>query len=46
MFKTPFKNIYNIVCPCPNAPVKPRLSEIVIDDGKLHEIIIVKRLVF
>ena len=46
MFSTPFvSRVINIVCP--SAPVKCRIeypSEIVIDDGRLHEVVIHKLL--
>ena len=47
MFSTPLKRISQIVCP--SAPIKYKLTEIVIDDGNLHEVVIhgvQRRLVF
>ena len=46
MFSTPLmKKISNIVCP--NAPIKHRLTEVVVDDDKLHEIIVhARKIVF
>lgn len=46
MFSTPFvSRVINIVCPAP--PIKCRMEypiEIVIDDGRLHEVVIHKLL--
>ena len=46
MFSTPImKKISNVVCP--GAPIKSsRLTEVVVDDGLLHEVVVQKRLVF
>lgn len=47
MYSTPvIKRIVNVVCP--SAPIKSKLTEVIIDDGKLHEIVVHcnRRLVF
>ena len=47
MFSTPIKRISEIVCP--SAPIKYKLTEVVIDDGNLHEVVIhnvQRRLIF
>jgi hypothetical protein len=43
MFSSPLmKKISNVVCP--DAPIKSaRLTEIIIDDGNLHEVVIAQR---